>query len=221
MDVLIEARWLIFSGAIVSLKVFSLSVALAAALALPLGIMRQSRSALIRGAALCWVEFFRGISTVVQLFWLYFALPFFGISLSAETAAIVGLGLVHGAYGSEVVRGAMQSIGRDQWEAATALGFSRRTTLFDIVLPQAFVGMLPPLGNSLILLLKGTSIASIITVPELTFQSTLIVTRTFAVVPVFACVLFVYYGIAILLTSAVRLVERKAGYWRPQTTGMR
>jgi polar amino acid transport system permease protein len=107
----------------------------------------------LRGAATCWVEFFRGISTVVQLFWLYFALPFFGISLSAEIAAVIGLGLVHGAYGSEVVRGAMQSIGRDQWEAAVALGFSRRTTLFSIVLPQAFVAMLPPLGNSLVLLL--------------------------------------------------------------------
>jgi polar amino acid transport system permease protein len=222
VDVLLEARWLIFSGTIVSLRVFVLSAIFAAAIALPLGIMRQSRIAVVRTAALCWVEFFRGISTVVQLFWLFFALPFFGISLSAETAAVIGLGLVHGAYGSEVVRGAMQSIGRDQWEAATALGFSRQTTLFSIVLPQAFVAMLPPLGNSLVLLLKGTSIASIITVPELTFQSTLIVTtRPVAVIPVFACVLFIYYGIAIAVSFAVRLVERKAGGWRPRTAGIR
>jgi polar amino acid transport system permease protein len=221
VEVLIEARWVILSGALVSLRIFALSVLFAAAIALPLGIMRQSRNTFVRNAALCWVEFFRGISTVVQLFWLYFALPFFGISLTAETAAVIGLGLVHGAYGSEVVRGAMQSIGRDQWEAATALGFSRRTTLFSIILPQAFVAMLPPLGNSLVLLLKGTSIASIITVPELTFQSTLIVTRTYAVVPVFACVLFVYYAIAIAVTSAVRFVEQKVGYWRPRTAGIR
>lgn len=221
MDVLLEARWVIIAGAIVSLRVFALSALLAAGLALPLGIMRQSRNAFLRNAAMCWVEFFRGISTVVQLFWLYFALPFFGISLSAETAAVIGLGLVHGSYGSEVVRGAMQSIGRDQWEAATALGFSRRDTLFNIILPQAFVAMLPPLGNSLILLLKGTSIASVITVPELTFQSTLIVTRTLAVVQVFSCVLFIYYGIALAVSSAVRLVERKVGGWRPRTAGIR
>jgi polar amino acid transport system permease protein len=221
VDVLLEARGLILAGAIVSLRVFALSALLAAGLALPLGMMRQSRHTAMRIAATCWVEFFRGISTVVQLFWLYFVLPFFGISLSADTAAVIGLGLVHGAYGSEIVRGAMQSIGRDQWEAATALGFSRRETLFNIVLPQAFVAMLPPLGNSLVLLLKGTSIASVITVPELTFQSTLIVTRTLAVVQVFTCILLVYYAIALAISSAVRIVEHKVGTWRPRTAGIR
>jgi polar amino acid transport system permease protein len=221
VDVIVEARWLILSGTIVSLRVFVLSFLLAAAFALVLGILRQSRSAIVRNAALCWVEFFRGVSTVVQLFWLYFALPFFGISLTAETAAVIGLGLVHGAYGSEVVRGAMQSISRDQWEAASALSFSRRETLFSIILPQAFISMLPPLGNSLVLLLKGTSIASIITVPELTFQSTLVVTRTLAVVQIFTCVLFIYYAIALAITGAVRLLERRLGQWRPQTADIR
>ena len=220
VDVLIEARSVILAGTIVTLRIFALSLLLAGAFALPLGIMRQSQNKLMRHAAMCWVEFFRGISTVVQLFWLYFALPFFGISLGAQTAAVIGLGLVHGAYGSEVVRGAMQAIGRDQWEAATALGFSRRTTLFSIVLPQAFVVMLPPLGNSLIMLLKGTSIASVITVPELTFQSTLIVTRTLAVVPVFTCVLLIYYAIARALTSVMRLLEDQFSRWRPPTAGI-
>jgi polar amino acid transport system permease protein len=221
MNVLVEASGIILSGTMISLRVFVLSFLFAAALALPLGIFRLSSNAIVRNAALCWVEFFRGISTVVQLFWLYFALPFFGISLTAQTAAVIGLGLVHGAYGSEVVRGAMQSISRDQWEAATALGFSRRTTLFSIILPQAFVAMLPPLGNSLVMLLKGTSIASIITVPELTFQSTLIVTRTLAVVPVFTCVLFIYYAIAMAVTAAVRLLEHQFSQWRPHTTSIR
>ncbi len=218
MDVLIEARWLLLSGTIVSLRVFVLSFLLAAVLALLLGLLRQSRNVLVRSAALCWVEFFRGVSTAVQLFWLYFALPFFGISLSAETAAVIGLGLVHGAYGSEVVRGAMQSIGRDQWEAATALGYSRRQTVFGIIMPQAFIAMLPPLGNSLVLLLKGTSIASIITLPELTFQSALVVSRTLAVLPVFTCVMIIYYGIAIATTRSVRFLEHRLGRWRPQTS---
>lgn len=221
MDVLIEARWLVLSGTIVTLRVFVLSFLFAAILALILGVLRQSQHALVRVAATCWVEFFRGVSTVVQLFWLYFALPFFGVSLSAETAAIIGLGLVHGAYGSEVVRGAMQSIGRDQWEAATALGYSRRQTLFGIIMPQAFIAMLPPVGNSLVLLLKGTSIASIITVPELTFQSALVVNRTLAVVPIFICVLLIYYSIAIAATWMVRLLEHKLGRWRPQTMNIR
>jgi polar amino acid transport system permease protein len=221
VDVLAEARWLFLSGTLTTLRVFIFSFLLAAVLALSLGVLRQSRNAIVRFAATCWVEFFRGVSTVVQLFWLYFALPFFGISLPAELAAIIGLGLVHGAYGSEVVRGAMQSVHRDQWEAATALGFSRRETLRTIIIPQAFLSMLPPLGNSLVLLLKGTSIASIITVPELTFQSTLVVTRTLAVVPVFVCVLLIYYAIAVLLTSAVRAAEDRLGRWRPNTMAVR
>jgi polar amino acid transport system permease protein len=81
--------------------------------------------------------------------------------------------------------------------------------------------MLPPLGNSLVLLLKGTSIASIITVPELTFQSALVVDRTLAVVPIFICVLLIYYSIAIAATWIVRLLEHKLGRWRPQTLNIR
>ena len=216
MDVLIESRALIIAGTFVSVRVFVLSFLIAAALALVLGMLRQSKYPPVRAVASCWVEFFRGISTVVQLFWLYFALPFFGISLSAEAAAVIGLGLVHGAYGSEVVRGAMQSVGRDQWEAATALGYSRRSALFNVILPQAFVAMLPPLGNSLVMLLKGTSIASIITVPELTFAANLVVTRTLAIVPIFVSVLFIYYGIALATTTMVRLLEKRFGRWRPQ-----
>lgn len=216
MNVLIESRALIIAGTFVSVRVFVLSFLIAAALSLVLGMLRQSKYRLVRAVASCWVEFFRGISTVVQLFWLYFALPFFGISLSAEAAAVIGLGLVHGAYGSEVVRGAMQSVGRDQWEAATALGYSRRSALFNVILPQAFVAMLPPLGNSLVMLLKGTSIASIITVPELTFAANLVVTRTLAIVPIFMSVLFIYYGIALATTTMVRLLEKRFGRWRPQ-----
>jgi polar amino acid transport system permease protein len=216
VDVLIESRALIIAGTFVSVRVFVLSFLIAAALALVLGMLRQSKYPPVRAVASCWVEFFRGISTVVQLFWLYFALPFFGISLSAEAAAVIGLGLVHGAYGSEVVRGAMQSVGRDQWEAATALGYSRRSALFNVILPQAFVAMLPPLGNSLVMLLKGTSIASIITVPELTFAANLVVTRTLAIVPIFMSVLLIYYGIALATTTMVRLLEKRFGRWRPQ-----
>jgi polar amino acid transport system permease protein len=221
VDALVDARWLFLSGTLTTLRVFFFSFLLAGLLALILGILRQSRNALLRAAATCWVEFFRGVSTVVQLFWLYFALPFFGITLPAEVAAIIGLGLVHGAYGSEVVRGAMQAIHRDQWEAATALGFSRRETLRTIIMPQAFLVMLPPLGNSLILLLKGTSIASIITVPELTFQSALVVTRTLAIVPIFVSVLLIYYAIALLLAWIVRRAERRFGRWRPETANIR
>jgi polar amino acid transport system permease protein len=113
-----------------------------------------------------------------------------------------------------VVRGAINSVAREQWEAATALSFSRMEALRRLILPQALLVMLPPFGNSLILLLKGTSIASIIAVHELTFQGSLVVTRSLAVTEVFTSVLLIYYALSIMTVKAVRLLERKLGYWR-------
>jgi len=199
-----------------TLEVFIGSAALAAVSAFLLGFLRHSRYQIVRIVTTGCVEFFRGTSSLVQLFWLYFALPFFGVSLSAVQAAIIGLGLVHGAYGSEVVRGALGSIPREQWEAATALSMTRRQAFLDVILPQAFLAMLPPFGNALVLLLKGTSLASIITVPELTFQGSVMVTQTLATAPVFTCVLIIYYVLAIGIDRLTRFAEGRLGRWRPQ-----
>lgn len=205
---------LLLAGVVVTLRIFLLSAVIAAALAFALGILRTVEAPALRAVAMVWVEFFRGTSTVVQLFWLYFALPFLGISLSAEQAAVIGLGLVHGAYASEVVRGAILAVPRSQREAARALSLPRLVTLRRIILPQALPLMLPPLGNSAIFLLKGTSIASIITVPELTFQSSLIVTRTMAIFQVMGCTLIIYYLLAMLLVRLGRRLEAWSGRWR-------
>jgi len=128
---------------------------------------------------------------------------------------VLGLGLVHGAYASEVVRGAILAVPRNQWETAQALALPRLATLRKVILPQALPSMLPPLGNAAIFLLKGTSIASIITVPELTFQSSLIVTRTMAIFQVMGCTLVIYYVLALLLVRLVRMLEARSGAWRP------
>jgi polar amino acid transport system permease protein len=215
MQALIDGRYLLLTGALKTLQIFGLAAILATCVAFTLGILRVSLFPVTRVLAGCVVEFLRGISTVVVLFWLYFALPFLGISLGAETAAVLGLGLVHGAYTSEVVRGALNSVAREQWEAATALSFSRVQALWRLILPQAILLMLPPFGNSLILLLKGTSIASIIAVHELTFQGSLIVTQSLAVTQVFSAVLLIYYTISILTVKGVRQLEQRLSYWRP------
>jgi polar amino acid transport system permease protein len=214
MQALIEARYLLLVGTWKTIQIFAMAAILAAIVAFTLGVLRTSHNRLLRTSVGAVVEFLRGISTVVVLFWLYFALPFLGVSLSAEAAAVLGLGLVHGAYSSEVVRGAINSVAREQWEAATALSFSRMEALRRLILPQALLVMLPPFGNSLILLLKGTSIASIIAVHELTFQGSLVVTRSLAVTEVFTSVLLIYYALSIMTVKAVRLLERKLGYWR-------
>src|SRR5437764_15010928 len=103
MQALIEARYLLLVGTWKTIQIFAMAAMLAAIVAFTLGVLRTSHNPLLRISVGAVVEFLRGISTVVVLFWLYFALPFLGVSLSADAAAVLGLGLVHGAYSSEVV----------------------------------------------------------------------------------------------------------------------
>lgn len=215
VGIVFEARWLLLEGIRNTLITFFCSAFCALLLALLLGLARTSRSVLARWAATCWVEFFRGISTVVLLFWLYYVFPMMGVALSALAAAVIGLSLVHGAYGSEIVRGAVQAIGPGQHEAAAALGLSRWATVRSVILPQAFAICLPSMGNSLVLLMKGTSIAALISLHELTYQSNLVVTRTYAIFSVFFTVLLIYYAMSICCVSLTRSMERRVGRWRP------
>jgi polar amino acid transport system permease protein len=216
VTLLYDARHILALGLLKTIELFALSALLALSTALAFGMLRVYGPKPVRLACMVLVEILRGVSTVVVLFWLYFALPFLGVSLSADVAAILGLGLVHGAYSSEIVRGALGSITVGQLEAASALGLSRLKAILLIVLPQALLIMLPSLGNAMILLLKGTSLASIITVHELTFQGSLIVTRTLATFTVFTLVLLVYYLLSLLILATFRAAERRLGRWRPQ-----
>lgn len=218
MAVLYEARFLFLFGFLQTIKLFVLSAALALAVAFVLGTARVFGSRYVSLTAALTAEFFRGVSTLVVLFWLYFALPFLGLSLSAEVAAVIGLGLVHGAYSSEVVRGALQSIGHDQWEAASALGLSRWRTIMLVIWPQAAASMVPPLGNAMVVLLKGTSLASVITVHELTFQGQLIVTRTLATFTVFTAILLIYYLASLVIIASFKRLEARLTTWRPRAT---
>ena len=140
------------------------------------GRARRARPALrprrrVRWLATVYVEVFRGTSALVQLFWLFFVLPQFGLTLAPFLVAVLALGLNVGAYGSEVVRGAILGVPRGQWEATTALNMTRAAALRRIILPQAFVAMIPPWGNLFIELLKATSLVSLITLSDLTFRA--------------------------------------------------
>lgn len=142
--------------------------ALALVVAIVLGLMARAQKILIRGLARFVIEFFRGTSLVVQLFFLFFVLPLFGVELSPILVGILGLGLNYGAYGAEVVRGSLNSVPRGQWEATVALSMSPVHRMRRIIFPQAWALMLPSLDNLLILLLKGTAIVSFITMFDLT-----------------------------------------------------
>jgi polar amino acid transport system permease protein len=214
MDVVWEGRWLLLSGTLLTVKVFLGGAVLCLFFSLAAGLARLSRLLPVRMLAICYIEIFRGTSLVVQLFWLFFVLPFFGITISAFQAAVLGLGLCFGAYGAEIVRSAISAVPKAQIEAATALNISRLHCMKNIILPQALLIMLPSLGNLLVLLLKATAAASLITLPELTFQASTMNVRTFATIPIFSAVLVIYFALAMVVSNGVAKIEQRAGHWR-------
>ncbi|HEX7048434.1 MAG TPA: ectoine/hydroxyectoine ABC transporter permease subunit EhuC [Gammaproteobacteria bacterium] len=177
-------------------------------LAVAAGLGRRSRHRWLRWPANVYVETFRGTSALVQLFWFYFALPFFGVSLPALVTGVLVLGLNSGAYGAEVVRSAINNVPRGQWEAGRALNLDERKVLFRVILPQALPMMLPPAGNLLIELLKNTALVSLITLSELTFTAQVQRAATLDTVPLFALTLLIYFFVAQILVAGMRRLER-------------
>lgn len=201
--------FLIREGALVTISLTIFSALLALALGFIVGILRKSRFKIVRFLLGIYVEVFRGTSLLVQLFWIYFVLPMFGVTFSAMTAAILTLGLNYGAYVSEVVRSGIESVSEGQTEAAIALNMSRRQRMRRIILPQAFILMVPNLGNQLIELFKGTSLVSLITLTDLTYQGELLNGSTFESTKIYASLLLIYFVLAWPLTKGMALLERK------------
>ncbi|WEJ08618.1 ectoine/hydroxyectoine ABC transporter permease subunit EhuC [Sinorhizobium prairiense] len=186
-------------------------------LSLLVGLARVSPRWPLRWISVAYIEFFRGTSLLVQVYWWFFVLPVFGLSLSPWFVAVLGIGMNASAYGAEVVRAAIQSLDRGQFEASTALNFTRLTMMRRIVLPQAVRAMLPSWGNLLIEVLKGTSLAFFITITEFTAASKLAADATGNYLLFFAVALGGYYVIArALITPFVRWLERSlsAGFVR-------
>lgn len=199
----------LLSGLSITLQLAAGGAICAALSAFAVGLSRLSRHLILRAAATVYIDLLRGTSALVQLFWVYFALPMLGISLDAMTAGILVLGLNHGAYGAEVVRGAVQAVSREQYEAATSLNFTPRQTLWRIILPQALPAMLPPFGNLLIELLKNTALVSLITLSDLTFQGQLLRAATLRSGEIFTLILLLYFLLALGITFGIRQLERK------------
>jgi polar amino acid transport system permease protein len=206
-------------GVAVTLLATALSAAVALIVTFALGILTRSSRLLVRGPARFTVEFFRGTSLYVQLFWLFFALPVLGFRLEPMACAVVAFGLNFGAYGSEVVRGALDAVPRTQWEAAVALGMSPRQRLIRVVLPQAWVQMIPPFGNLLIQLLKATPLLSLITIADLTFEMDQLRSLTGSTAQAYLAILVIYYAIAAVLGSLMRTAESAAKTRLGQGTG--
>jgi polar amino acid transport system permease protein len=201
----------LLTGAWVTLQITVAGSALAVVMGLLAGLCKLYGVRPLRWLAVLYIEVFRGTSALVQLFWLFFVLPHFGVHLSPMAVAIIALGLNVGAYGAEVVRGAIVAVPRGQFEAAMALNMSHLTTMWRIILPQALVRMIPPWGNLFIELLKASALVSLITISDLTFKAYQINQTTFRTVEIFSLVLVMYLGIALIITLSMRMLETRAG----------
>lgn len=196
-------------GAIVTAEQTGLAIVVAVSIAVLMGLMRLAPNLLVRASATVYIEIFRGTSLLVQLFWIFFVLPLFGLPLEKFTAGFIAVGMNLGAYGAEVVRGAIQAVPTGQYEAALALNMTPMTRMRRIIFPQALLLMLPPWGNLLIELLKGTALVALISVADLMFEAKQINGSTFLSIEAFGTALVIYYIFGRLIISpAMRWFEQ-------------
>ncbi|MCF4124167.1 amino acid ABC transporter permease [Methylobacterium sp. SyP6R] len=185
------------------------SLVVSTALGLVWAMMRVSGVPVLSFLAASFINVIRGIPIIVQLFYIYFVLPDFGVSLTGVQAGIIGLGLAYSAYQAENFRAAIEAIDKGQVEAAQTIGMGWGLTMRRVLLPQAFRAALPPFGNVMIMMLKDSSQASTITVAELALQGKLIASSTFKNTSVFTLVALMYLGLSLPLILIVRHFEKQ------------
>ena len=189
----------ILRGALVTVEVTAAALVLGCVLGLLIGIGRLNpRRRFIYGICTVYVTFIRGTPLLVQLFLLFFGLPQFDILLPAFVCGVLGLGVYSGAYVSEIVRGAIQSVDRGQMEAARSIGMSSAQSMRAIILPQAVVRMIPPLGNEFIALIKNSALVSLLTIHDLMHEGQKIISVSYRSLEVYLAIALVY----LVLTSA-------------------
>ena len=187
------------------------SLALSTVLGLVFALMRVSQIRLLALLSAGLINLIRGIPIIVQLFYIYFVLPDFGITLSALQAAIIGLGIAYSAYHAENFRAGIEAIDHGQVEAAQSIGMGWWTIMKRVILPQAIKILLPPFGNIVVMMLKDSSQASTITVAELTLQGKLIAASTFKNTSVFTLVASLYLFMSLPLIWFVGRLEKLFG----------
>lgn len=174
------------------------------------GLGRISRFKPIYWLATVYVELIRGTPVLVQAIWIYFALPLIiNYTLPSLLAGIIVIALNSGAYIAEIVRGAVQSVDKGQMEAGRSLGMGKHTTMLNVIWPQAFKRMIPPLGNQFIISIKDTSLLSVILVPELIFQGRMIAASHFNAVEIYTTVAAFYLVITLTLSKVLSIVEKR------------
>lgn len=209
LETVIDSLPFLLKGALKTVEVVVLALFFGVGCGLIGGFARLSNSKLLRGAAAVYVSVIRGTPFVVQLFFVYYSFPQIGIEIPAMAAAVGTLAVYSGSYQTEIVRGAVQSIGKGQVEAAQALGLSRWQAQWLVVLPQAFLRMLPPLGNEFVALTKNSALVSLVTVQELFLSAQMVISSTFQNFAIFLTIGIMYYAMTNIVGAGTSYLERK------------
>lgn len=206
LQLLVDSAPLLLRGAEYTIELSVGAMVLGLALGLTVALLRLSPFAALRLVAGFYVSFIRGTPLLVQLFLIYYGLAQFGWRIDPIPAALLGLTLNVGGYASETLRGAIASIERGQWEAAYSIGMTSAQAMRRVILPQAARVALPPLGNTFISLIKDTSLAATIQVPELFRQAQLITARTYEVFTMYITAAAMYW----LMSSVLAWLQHRA-----------
>lgn len=206
----------LMEGTVVTLQLLGWAMLLGSVMSLVMGVARLSRLRLLRALALVYVEIARGLSAIILLFIMFFAVPIlFDVrGLSPMVAGVLALGLNMGAYGAEIVRGAIKAVPKGQAEATVSLNMTAYQRLRYVVLPQALAIILPPFGNLSIEILKGTALVSLITLSELAFEvqklrvNRVVIEDSATTIALYLNALLIYFVIAQVLARLFRLAER-------------
>ncbi|ALE55354.1 amino acid ABC transporter permease [Paraburkholderia sp. SIMBA_055] len=212
LHLMAQSLWpLLYAGLVFTVPLTLASFAIGLALAFIVALVRLFGPKWAVAAVRFYVWLFRGSPLLVQLFVIFYGLPNVGIVLDPLTAAIIGFSLNVGAYNSEVIRGVIESIPKGQWEAAYSMGMTREQALRRAILPQATRVALPPLSNSFIALVKDTSLAAVLTVPEVFQAAQRIASVTYEPLILYTEAALVYLLFSSVLSSAQVRLERKFG----------
>ena len=208
ISLIIKNFWFVFSGITYTLGITAISFCLGLIVGFILSRLRESRNIIISHLVKFYVSMMRGVPLMVILFILYFALPYLNIKLSALTCALIGFSSVSSAYISEIFRSAIGAIDKGQWEAAKALGLRQAIIVRKIILPQAIKIAIPPLGNVVIDMVKSTSIAAMISVPDIFHNAKIVGGREWDYMSMYVLVAAIYWALTCLLEQGQKFLEK-------------
>ncbi|EJN06647.1 amino acid ABC transporter permease [Herbaspirillum sp. YR522] len=197
------------TGTAVTVEITAAALVLGCLLGLLVGLGRLApQRRFIYGICTVYLTLVRGTPLLVQLFIWFFGLPHFGILLPAYVCGILGLGIYSAAYVSEIVRGSIQSIERGQMEAARSLGLPYKLAMRRVILPQAFVRMIPPLGNEFIALIKNSALVSLLTIADLMHEGEKIISTSYRSLEVYLVIAVIYLVLTSVTTLILRRIEK-------------